>query len=872
MNIHQGINVGTSSKGFLYFVAAGFGLVLSATLVYLAWQSALQDEADKFQYASLTLKETVARGVTGGDDITNNVATLFESMDRVSEDAFRSVFQLVGRSILERYPFIDAISYHPVLGRSADPLLGSDKNPDLSDSWSVFLEKFQVKRESLAALPPYVDLFQEPRFRDALRIAIETGGVAPSPPVQSGSSYLLLKAVSSNAAATREGNQTPTGIVAVLVNPGELLARSSQHDQMSISLFSVSEGITGRQRLLEMSAVNSGHEKWGLITSFHEDFLTQFPHYSMKLGVDKNIYWGEVEKGLIVTAMVLGAGMSLLLVALARAKELQARELRERNIEIERQVQEQTKELAKARDEALEASRVKSEFLASMSHEIRTPLNAIIGMAELLNETPMTPDQKKYVDIYKKSGEALQSLVNDILDLSKIEANQLHLEKIDFNLRSLIEEAVDIYALKCDEKGIELICQITPDVPAFVNGDPSRLRQIVLNLIGNAVKFTEKGEIVVRVMPDADHQDPVSLHFSVSDTGIGIPADKLAAIFGSFTQVDSSTTRKYGGTGLGLTISTRLVELMNGRISVQSELGRGSTFSFVVRLEPAREPVQRIFTPPVDIRGMDILIVDDNSTNRLILRETLTAHGAIVHEASDGPAALVAFERALKERKEFRLILTDGQMPGMDGFAVAEAIKAAGGDVKTVLMLTSSQLSGDLTRARKLGVGAYLVKPVKWSELHKAIQQAFAPAPLESEERVTSGAVEHRASPENRILLVEDTADNRLLVKAYLKDTAYVIDEAENGEVALEEFKNHPYRLVLMDVQMPVMDGHEATRRMRAWEKEHGKAPTPIIALTAHAIKEDVEKSLAAGCTAHLTKPIKKTTLLQAIGEYSVCS
>jgi signal transduction histidine kinase/CheY-like chemotaxis protein len=731
-----------------YTVAAGIGLAFSLTLVYLAWRNALDGEAEKFAYASIALKETVARGVTAGDDVTNNIATLFEGTERVSEDTFRSF----ASSVLSRYPFIDGVSFHPLTPKPSDPVRavqgqpasGSGEEEAISQVLAN-LEQFEFPaklkhwREPQDNFPPHADLSREPNILDVLRSAMETGGVVPTPPLQTsseGNGYFLLKAVYSREASEQDAPKRLKGIVATAINPLRLFGQSSLHENLFIQLFSVSEGVTGRQRQFEKGMPPATEMRGGQITGFNKEDLTQFPHYSMKLVIGKSVFWGEIEKGLILTAILIGGGMSLLLVALARAKELQALELLERNIEIERQVRRQTTELATARDQALEASRVKSEFLASMSHEIRTPLNAIIGMAELLDETPLTPDQKKYVEIYKKAGEALQSLVNDILDFSKIEANQLQLESIDFDLQALVEGTVGLHALKCDEKGIKLRCAIAADVPAFVRGDPSRIRQVILNLVGNAVKFTGKGGIVVWVR----RRNPNSqeLLFSVSDTGIGIPTDKLEAVFGSFTQVDSSTTRKFGGTGLGLAISRRLVELMGGRIWVQSELGIGSAFSFLLKLEPAPKPMRK------------------------------------------------------------------------------EAV--------------------------------------------------FVPAPAAGRERVkTHETTEALVDCDARILLVEDTADNRLLVKAFLKGRPYQVDEAENGEIALEKFKSQSYRLVLMDVQMPVMDGYESTRRMRAWEKEQGREPTPIVALTAHAIKEDVEKSLAAGCNAHLNKPIRKATLLEAI-------
>jgi two-component system sensor histidine kinase/response regulator len=864
------------SSRFTYFVATGLGISFSLTLVFLAWQNAQEDETKQFKLESASLRETVTHSITASDDITHTLATQLEAMGEIRGE----LFQVFASAILSRYPFIESISYHPLvrklpsMGFAGHDLVISVEVERLFRSSELVKYRlpaqFQVARKSSQELTPTFDLLSESRFREAVRTAIETGLPLPTPPLglsEKGDSYMLLKIVSARPRQDVILDSQPPnrikGVVAVRIDPEYLFGQSGLHSDLSVALFSESEGISGRQILFERRPANPGG--W-VIASLHEDIRAQFPYYSMRFTAEKQVRWSDLDQGpLILTALVLSTGIGLLPLASAQAKEREALELRERNAEIERQVQQQTQELALARDHALEASRIKSEFLASMSHEIRTPLNAIIGMAELLAETPLTKEQDRYVEVFRTAGEALLSLVDDILDLSKIEARQLVLEAIDFNLRELIEETIEIYALKTDEKGIELICHIAPHVPSYVRGDPARLRQVLLNLIGNAIKFTEKGEIVVRVMQDP--ADPGSLLFSVTDTGIGIPADKLGSIFESFTQVDSSITRKYGGTGLGLTISKRLVELMGGGLRAESELGKGSMFFFSVKLELAREPEKRPNNlPEVQLQGMRVLVIDDNVTNRLILRETLAAYGAQVIEAQDGPAGLMEFKRAQEQGAGFDLILTDYRMPGMDGFQVAETLKAGGDNACTVLMVASSQFGGHVGRALDIGIGAYLVKPVKRAELIKAINVALSQAP--AERRATALPSERPSPRQAPILVVEDTVDNRLLIRAYLKNTPYEVDEAEDGEIAVSKFKAQAYSLVLMDVQMPVMDGYAATQAIRAWEQAQGKPPTPIVALTAHAIKEDIERSKAAGCTAHLTKPIKKATLLQAIEQY----
>ena len=529
-------------------------------------------------------------------------------------------------------------------------------------------------------------------------------------------------------------------------------------------------------------------------------------------------------------------------------------------------------ELQKAKGVAEAANRAKSEFLANMSHEIRTPMNAIIGMADLLSETPLTKEQEEYVRVFRRAGDNLLALVNDILDLSKVEAGGLTLEHVEFDLVELIEKTSEMVAKVAHDKGLELACQVMADVPRDLVGDPHRLRQILLNLMGNALKFTMAGEVVMRVQNDPDARQPGALLFSVSDTGIGVPGDKLGIIFESFTQADSSTTRQYGGTGLGLAISKRLVELMGGRIWATSTVGQGSTFSFTAKFRVQEEPKVRTLAPPAELQGVKALVVDDSATNRLVLKGILTAWGMQVVEAPNGVDGLAELMRAHESGDPYRLVLLDCRMPEMDGFQVAERLRAIPNLAGiTVMMLTSDSRTDDKTRSQELGMAGYLVKPVKRAELFEAIatamgrSQVFAPAPaLDSAPAVTK---DQRAL---RILLAEDSQDNRLLVQSYLKHTPHHLDLADNGAIAVAKFKARGFDLVLMDMQMPIVDGYAATRAIKQWEKETGRPPTPIIALTAFALREEIQKSLDAGCTAHLTKPIKKATLLNAIQEHTM--
>jgi two-component system sensor histidine kinase/response regulator len=543
------------------------------------------------------------------------------------------------------------------------------------------------------------------------------------------------------------------------------------------------------------------------------------------------------------------------------------------NTEIEEQVTSRTAQLVEARENALAASHAKSEFLSSMSHEIRTPMTAILGMEELLKDTALNEEQRSYLEIMKNNSNSLLALINNILDLAKVESGQLVLEHVALDLEDVVEKAIEIFGFRAHAKKLELAARIMPDVPKWVIGDSLRLRQVLLNLIGNALKFTEAGEIVVNVAHDENSTAPGALHFTVTDSGIGIPAHKLEEVFSDFSQVDASTTRRYGGSGLGLAIVKRLVELMGGRVWVESTVGCGSAFHFTAVLGIA--PAEMLHAEPasgaVDFHGMRVLVVDDNQFNRLVLREMLTRAGAEVIEAESGPEALKLHEAAHNQGHPFDLILLDCRMPEMDGFEVAERV--GGTHRPIVVMLTSDDMKTQLAQVREHGLDAYLVKPVRRAELFNAIGVAIngraLAAKRHDEKPAATGAQSTAGSAETpRILIVDDSADNRLLVRAFLKGTGYEIDEASNGMFAVEKFRTGTYNLILMDMRMPVMDGLEATRAIRQIEREQNRARAPIVALTASALIEDEQRTQEAGADTHVSKPMRKAVLLEAVAQF----
>ena len=803
---------------YLSLAALLVGLALTFALLGLAWLSAVRAEREAYATEVVRLGDAFATTLLTANNLLNDVVTLSAVMDQVGVDRFTHLLDdaLATPAAVAAIAVVDYSTAPVPLSDSPETAAGGAP-ADAGSEGTNGTPRVRVLRARRTGGTRASDV----RGQDGSPSRL----FAPGQGVLSALERTLLAQPSMAPVPVDLGADAYFGLARLVPAP---TAGDPAGHAVVIAVISVDEwlgeaaGAIGSRRAVMLSRSAFGlpamrFERGSDVDPIGPAVLTvqgEVAHvlgaYGVELHAERDVGLGGLDLRLIATAAGLGLSITFLLVVLARTREYQAEALAERNEVIERQVADQTRELAKTRDAALRASQVKSEFLASMSHELRTPLNAIVGMAELLRDTPLSPEQRRYVSVFNNAGDALLALVDDILDFSRMEAGQVTLENVVYEPRHVVQQVLDMHLLNAEENQTHLSMHAGDDVPEFNRGDPVRLRQTLLNLLSNALKFTDRGSVTVTISCVGGE-----IEFAVKDTGIGIPDDKLESIFESFKQLDGSATRRYGGTGLGLSICSRLVGAMGGRITCESQVGEGSVF--------------RVRLPIIEVDARDAAACREL---RAIANKKLKPQ-----------------RRAPKHPSEF------------DALRTIESTADESGKVETAAVAEKAPQSAVPSLEAGGTAGEYIASSAH--ELPPSNTALGRRAHAQDGDEDWSDARSDR-----EILLVEDNEDNRLLIRSYLEHTPFRVDEATNGAQALSRCQRHRYRLVLMDIQMPVMDGYAATEAIRAFEKTVGAPRVPIIALTANAVDEDVERSLAAGCQAHLTKPIRRKTLINAIEHY----